>query len=163
MTIATTLRQHRLDQGRAAFSDQQAALRRGAQYTRDLDPRVAAMAADDETAFRHAATTDTAATAGFEGLASLDPQFGWTVHTTIGPLPDHAPSGGQGCWGLWAHGRSGEKELSVFVVVPDRDLATALRDEVTHGHQRTLKPDLAQIRGRFRSRRVGPVWIGAGS
>ncbi|WP_226358610.1 hypothetical protein [Pseudonocardia sp. ICBG601] len=140
LTIATTLRQHRLDRGRAAFSDQHAALRRGAQYAADLDPRVAAMAAADETAFHHAATTDTtaAAAAGFEELTSPEPQFGWTVHTTIGPIPAHAPSGGRGRWGLWAHGRRGDKELSVFVVVPDRDLATALRDELTHGQQRTL-------------------------
>ncbi|WP_226351787.1 hypothetical protein [Pseudonocardia sp. ICBG601] len=140
LTIATALRQHRLDRGRAAFSDQHAARRRGAQYAADLDPRVAAMAAADETAFRHAATTDAtaAATAGFEELTSPEPQFGWTVHTTIGPIPAHAPSGGQDRWGLWAHGRRGDKELSVFVVVPDRDLATALRDELTHDQQRTL-------------------------
>ncbi|WP_224389093.1 hypothetical protein [Pseudonocardia sp. ICBG1293] len=138
LTIATTLRQHRLTHGRAAFSDQHTALRRAAQYANDLDPRVAAMAAADETAFRHSAVADNAAAAGFEELTSPDPQFGWTVHTTIGPIPAHAPSGGRGRWGLWAHGRRGDTELSVFVVVPDLDLATALRDEVTHGHQRTL-------------------------
>ncbi|OLL70198.1 hypothetical protein Ae168Ps1_6058 [Pseudonocardia sp. Ae168_Ps1] len=141
LTIATTLRHHRLTHGRAAFSHQHAALRRGAQYASDLDPRVAAMAAADETAFRHAAAAGSAATAGFEFLTSPDPQFGWTVHTTIGPIPATAPSGGPGRWGLWAHGQSGDnggKELSVFVVVPDRDLAAALRDEVAHGQQRTL-------------------------
>lgn len=136
LVTANALRQRRMELGQAAWSQQRAAARTAQQYANDLDPRVRAMAAADEAAFREAGASGAE---GFEHRTSDEPQFGWTVHTTAGPMPENSPSGTRGAWGLWAHGSYHEKSLSVFVVVPDRESALRLRDEVTRGEQRTLK------------------------
>lgn len=136
LVTANALRQRRMELGQAAWSQQRAAARMAQQYANDLDPRVRAMAAADEAAFREAGASGAE---GFEHRTSDEPQFGWTVHTTAGPMPENSPSGTRGAWGLWAHGSYHEKSLSVFVVVPDRESALRLRDEVTRGEQRTLK------------------------
>ncbi|OLL70269.1 hypothetical protein Ae168Ps1_6138c [Pseudonocardia sp. Ae168_Ps1] len=136
LVTANALRQRRMELGQAAWSQQRAAARTVQQYANDLDPRVRAMAAADEAAFREASANGAE---GFEHRTSADPQFGWTVHTTAGPMPENSPSGMRGAWGLWAHGSYAEKSLSVFVVVPDRETALGLQDEVTRGEQRTLK------------------------
>ncbi|WP_308820227.1 hypothetical protein [Pseudonocardia alni] len=136
LVTANVLRQRRMELGQAAWSEQRAATRTAQQYANDLDPRVRAMAAADETAFREASANGAE---GFEHSTSDDPQFGWTVHTTVGPMPENSPSGTRGAWGLWAHGTYREKSLSVFVVVPDRESALRLQDEVTRREQRTLK------------------------
>ncbi|GAA4975010.1 hypothetical protein WHI96_26545 [Pseudonocardia tropica] len=136
LVTANALRQRRMELGQAAWSQQRAAARTAQQYANDLDPRVRAMAAADEAAFRESSANGAE---GFEHRTSSEPQFGWTVHTTAGPMPENSPSGTRGAWGLWAHGSYHEKSLSVFVVVPDRESALRLQDEVTRGEQRTLK------------------------
>lgn len=136
VATANALRHRRMELGQAAWSQQRAAARTAQQYANDLDPQVRAMAAADEAAFREASANGAE---GFEHRTSDEPQFGWTVHTTAGPMPENSASGTRGAWGLWAHGSYAEKSLSVFVVVPDREFALRLRDEVTRGEQRTLK------------------------
>lgn len=136
LVTANLLRQRRMELGQAAWSRQGAADRMAQQYANDLDPRVRAMAAADEAAFRDASANGGE---GFEHRTSDEAQFGWIVHTTAGPMPENSPSGARGAWGLWAHGSYNEKSLSVFVVVPDRETALGLQDEVTRGEQRTLK------------------------
>lgn len=140
LVAANAVRQHRVNQERTAWSQERAAARATQRYANDLDPRVRAMAAADEAAFRAARQRDPA---GFEDKSSRGPQFGWTVHTSTGPMPEDSPSGMHGAWGLWAHGAYGEKSLSVFVVA-DKETALRLRDEVTEGEQRTLK-DLGEL------------------
>lgn len=141
LMTANAVRQYRMTVDRAAWSQERAASRATQRYAADLDPRVRAMAAADEAAFRAANENDPA---GFEHKRSRGPQFGWTVHTSAGPMPKDSPSGMNGAWGLWAHGSYGEKSLSIFVVAPDQETALRLRDEVTEGEQRTLK-DLGKL------------------
>ncbi|WP_226358508.1 hypothetical protein [Pseudonocardia sp. ICBG601] len=141
LAVASALRARRAELNQRAWSLERAASRASDQYARDLDPRVRAMAAADEAAFRAAAEV---AAPDFEYLACQESQFGWHVETTIGPMPENSPSGTRGAWGLHARGWGKEKTLSVFVVVGDRETAVQLRDEITRGEQRTLK-DLGKL------------------
>ncbi|WP_224392957.1 hypothetical protein [Pseudonocardia sp. ICBG1293] len=141
LAVANLLRQRRMELDQRAWSLERAAARASQQYSIDSDPRVRAMAAADEAAFRAAAE---AGVEGVEYRTSDEAQFGWTVHTTMGPMPADSPSGTRGAWGLHGYGSYGDKSLSIFVVVPDRETAVQLRDEVIRGQQRTLK-DLGSL------------------
>lgn len=136
LTMANALRHHRMERQREAWSAQAAASRVARQYERDLDPRIKVMADADHNAFKRDQANGAS---GFEEKSSWDAQFGWSVWSTIGPMPEDAPSGSRGAWGLWVHGTGNDKELAAFVVVPDQELARKLQDEVTRGEQRTIR------------------------
>ncbi|OLM29027.1 hypothetical protein Ae717Ps2_5858c [Pseudonocardia sp. Ae717_Ps2] len=140
LVTANAVRQYRVNQERAAWSQEWAAARATQRYSNDLDPWVRAMVEADESAFQAARRRDPSS---FEDKTSGEKQFGWVVHTTTGPMPEDSPSGMHGAWGLWADGWLAEKKLSVFVVA-DKETALRLRDEVTEGEQRTLK-DLGEL------------------